>query len=90
MRYFVLPLPCVCAATPWQCCASKDVLTGTTTLPLQLDNLSEVALDAGMARPMAIPEYRTRYHDIFLGIATFDVLLVSRHSISIRYSLIGL
>ncbi len=25
------------------------------TLPLQVNNLSEVALDAGMARPMAIP-----------------------------------
>ncbi len=30
--------------------ASKEVLVGTTTLPLQLNSLSEVELDARMAR----------------------------------------
>ncbi len=35
--------------------ASKDVLMGIATLLLQLNNLLEVALDAGMARPMVIP-----------------------------------
>ncbi len=30
--------------------ASKDALMRTTTLPLQLNNLLEVARDAGMAR----------------------------------------
>ncbi len=32
----------------------KDVLMGITKLSLQLNNLSEVALDVGMARPMTL------------------------------------
>ncbi len=72
-------IPQFCADRPWQFGVSKDVLMGTTTLqwcmtmPLQVDNLLEVALDAGMARPMAIPEYYPQYCDIFFGIAIFDI-----------------
>ncbi len=79
--------------------ASKDVLVGTTTLqwhttlPLQLSHLSEVALDTGMARPMAIPRPMSRqnescpipryifgYRDIryFGSIAMFDVDTIFR------------